>query len=85
MVFDALDGRLARMTRQASDFGGQLDSLCDAVSFGVAPAMLMVQTVATYLPGGEFDMFHQNSTLLGKLVFAIGILYLCCAILRLAR
>ena len=38
MVFDALDGRLARMTRRTSDFGGQLDSLCDAISFGVAPA-----------------------------------------------
>lgn len=85
MVFDGLDGRLARMTRHVSDFGGQLDSLCDAVSFGVAPAMLMVQTVATYLPGGEFDMFHQNSTMPGKLIFAIAILYVCCGILRLAR
>jgi CDP-diacylglycerol--serine O-phosphatidyltransferase len=47
--------------------------------------MLMVQTVATYLPGGQFDLFHQNSTLPGKLVFAIGLLYVCCAILRLAR
>ena len=42
MVCDSLDGRVARMTGQASKFGEQLDSLADAVSFGVAPAFLMV-------------------------------------------
>ena len=42
MVFDALDGRLARLTRRTSDFGGQLDSLADVVSFGVAPAMMVI-------------------------------------------
>lgn len=40
MVFDALDGRVARMTGGASDFGGQLDSFSDALTFGVAPAIL---------------------------------------------
>lgn len=40
-VFDALDGRVARMTGTSSDFGVQLDSLSDLVSFGVAPAVLM--------------------------------------------
>jgi len=39
-VFDMLDGRVARMTRSSSDFGTQLDSLSDLVSFGVAPAIL---------------------------------------------
>jgi len=39
-VFDGLDGRVARLTGSASDFGMQLDSLCDLVSFGVAPALL---------------------------------------------
>lgn len=39
-VFDGLDGRVARMTGQTSLFGVQLDSLCDNVSFGVAPAIL---------------------------------------------
>ena len=39
MVFDALDGRLARFTRHTTDFGGQLDSLADVVSFGIAPAI----------------------------------------------
>ena len=39
-VFDGLDGRVARMTGSTSEFGKQLDSLCDMVSFGVAPALL---------------------------------------------
>lgn len=39
-VFDGLDGRVARMTRSTSSFGMELDSLCDMVSFGLAPALL---------------------------------------------
>ena len=39
MLFDAVDGQLARITRGVSDFGAQLDSLCDLVSFGLAPAI----------------------------------------------
>ncbi len=40
-VFDQLDGRLARLTRSTSKFGAEYDSLCDLVSFGVAPALLL--------------------------------------------
>src|SRR5438105_8067469 len=43
MIFDALDGRLARFTRHTTDFGGQLDSLADVISFGCAPAFLALQ------------------------------------------
>jgi CDP-diacylglycerol--serine O-phosphatidyltransferase len=39
-IFDGLDGRVARLTDSTSNFGMQLDSLCDLVSFGVAPALL---------------------------------------------
>ena len=39
-LFDGLDGRIARMTGTSSDFGRELDSLADAITFGVAPAML---------------------------------------------
>ncbi|MCW5199060.1 CDP-diacylglycerol--serine O-phosphatidyltransferase, partial [Desulfobulbus sp. F3] len=39
-IFDGLDGRVARLTGSTSDFGMQLDSLCDMVSFGVAPGLL---------------------------------------------
>ena len=41
IVLDMLDGRIARLTGTTSEFGGELDSLCDAVSFGVAPALLV--------------------------------------------
>jgi len=40
VLFDGLDGRIARMTRTSSDFGRELDSLADAITFGVAPALL---------------------------------------------
>ncbi len=43
MFFDGLDGRLARFTRHTTDFGGQLDSMADVISFGVAPAFLALQ------------------------------------------
>src|SRR3984893_7709592 len=39
-LFDGLDGRIARMTKTSSDFGRELDSLADVITFGVAPAML---------------------------------------------
>ena len=42
MLFDTLDGRVARMTSTESDFGKQYDSLADMVSFGVAPAIARI-------------------------------------------
>ncbi len=83
MICDSLDGRVARMTGQASRFGEQLDSLADAVSFGVAPAFLMVTMMRReviqwgYVPFG-YDRFNQA-------VLLIGAVYLLCAALRLAR
>ena len=43
MVFDGLDGRVARWTNTQSDFGKEYDSLCDMVAFGLAPAILVYQ------------------------------------------
>src|SRR5215467_11379484 len=40
VLFDGLDGRIARMTHTSSDFGRELDSLADVITFGIAPAML---------------------------------------------
>src|SRR5882724_2196585 len=40
VLFDGLDGRIARMTKTSSDFGRELDSLADVITFGVAPAVL---------------------------------------------
>lgn len=72
MLFDVLDGAAARWTNQTSDFGAQLDSLCDAVSFGVAPAFLMLQ-------------FAQTSDFHPRILWVIAALFAVCAILRLAR
>lgn len=73
MVFDALDGHVARLTRTTSDFGAQLDSLCDVVSFGVAPGYLLVKMCP------DFALEHQRA------VWMIATLIACCAALRLAR
>jgi CDP-diacylglycerol--serine O-phosphatidyltransferase len=74
MIFDVLDGFLARRANQSSQFGAELDSLCDAVSFGAAPAIFLVQL-------GDY----ASSDLARKVSFMIALLYLSCAILRLAR
>lgn len=78
MIFDALDGRLARFTRHTSDFGGQLDSLADVVSFGVAPAFVALQVFKS--DGPENVPFAIT-----RLIWAIGALYFSCAAIRLAR
>ena len=70
MIFDALDGHAARLTNQTSEFGAELDSLCDAISCGVAPAFLMLQFCGDFHP---------------RILWVIGALYAVCAVLRLAR
>jgi CDP-diacylglycerol--serine O-phosphatidyltransferase len=74
MVFDVLDGYAARLSKSASDFGGQLDSLCDAISFGAAPAFLLLRLCMDW-----------SGHLLGRAVAMIAALYVVCAVLRLAR
>jgi len=73
MLFDALDGHVARLARTSSDFGAQLDSLCDAVSFGVAPAFLLVKMCP------QFAYLHREA------VWIIAASFAACAVLRLAR
>jgi CDP-diacylglycerol--serine O-phosphatidyltransferase len=75
MLFDALDGYVARLSRTASKFGCELDSLCDAISFGLAPAFLLLRMG----PGWE------PRPLLHQLLACIAALYLVCTVLRLAR
>jgi CDP-diacylglycerol--serine O-phosphatidyltransferase len=77
MLFDALDGRLARLARHTTDFGGQLDSLADAVSFGAAPAFLALQLFKTEGPTTGLG--------LSRLIWAVGAIYFACALIRLAR
>src|SRR5438552_10995733 len=75
MLFDALDGYVARLSKSASDFGLQLDSLCDAISFGAAPAFLLLRLGPGWQP---VPRLHQA-------LAVIATLYMVCAILRLAR
>ena len=82
IVFDGLDGRIARMTNTASPFGRELDSLADVVTFGVAPAVL------AYVWGmraiGDFaspQLLQHIPDLAGILTFA----YVICGAARLAR
>jgi CDP-diacylglycerol--serine O-phosphatidyltransferase len=84
MLADMLDGRIARMTRRTSDFGGQLDSLCDVISFGVAPAMLMLRTVIMLLRQ-EVQHGWLARSAVGRAVWCIAAVYVACAVLRLAR
>ena len=70
LVFDGLDGRIARMTNTTSQFGVEFDSLADIISFGIAPAMLLY-----FFIGHEFGRF-------GILVSA---LYVIFGAIRLAR
>ena len=82
MLFDALDGSAARLMRQTSEIGAQLDSLCDAISFGLAPAFLMLQFVQ--FPDASPTTDSPSAWIL-RLLWTIGCLYALCALLRLAR
>lgn len=81
MIADMLDGRLARMSQSTSSFGGQLDSLCDLISFGVAPAFLMLRLVESELQLRE--IFAGG--LLHRFIWLAALAYLSCAAIRLAR
>jgi CDP-diacylglycerol--serine O-phosphatidyltransferase len=80
--FDTLDGRIARMTNTASEFGKELDSLADAITFGVAPALLAL------IWGFHFLPITENPQLLDHLHHAgafICFLFLIGGVSRLAR
>ncbi|MEM9414435.1 MAG: CDP-alcohol phosphatidyltransferase family protein [Planctomycetota bacterium] len=81
MVFDALDGRVARLTNSTSELGEQLDSMADMVTFGVAPAFIAVQLVGAGVPYISSDA----DGMFGRLTLVIGCVYVACAALRLAR
>jgi CDP-diacylglycerol--serine O-phosphatidyltransferase len=81
MIFDGLDGRLARFTRKTSEFGAQLDSLADIVSFGVAPAVLVLCIAH---PQNVLDLPH-GARLYWRAEWVMAAVYVCCAALRLAR
>ena len=69
-ILDALDGRIARLIKGTSEFGKELDSLTDFVSFGIAPV---------------FILYFWELNKYGKLGWAITLVYSVCCVLRLAR
>ena len=69
-ILDALDGRIARLIKGTSEFGKELDSLTDFVSFGIAPV---------------FILYFWELSNYGKLGWAIALIYSVCCVLRLAR
>ena len=85
MAFDAVDGSLARLTRSTSDLGAQLDSLADVVTFGVAPAFMMLRLVSLYYGPGETILGPDAGNLYARLCWSVAAIYICCTALRLAR
>ena len=77
MLFDGLDGRVARLTSTESAFGKEYDSLSDMVSFGVAPALV------TYQWGVE--RIYEYGRIWGRIGWLAAFFYAVCAALRLAR
>ncbi len=82
MVCDALDGRLARLARRTSEFGAQLDSLADIVSFGAAPMLLFLTLLLT-------ERGADGTAAVSKIEWRLGLgaalVYVSCAGIRLAR
>jgi len=72
MVMDGVDGMVARLTRQTTEFGAQLDSLCDMVSFGVAPALII-------------KILADQQEHLERLGWVSSVFFVICVALRLAR
>jgi len=77
VLCDALDGRVARLGGRESLFGKEFDSIADMISFGMAPALMMIFLVLN--PSG------QNDPVFLQIGWLIGFIYLLCAAVRLAR
>ncbi|MCH2153495.1 MAG: CDP-alcohol phosphatidyltransferase family protein [Phycisphaerales bacterium] len=87
MFLDSVDGSVARLTNSVTDFGGMLDSLVDLVTFGIAPAFLVLNLLSQYVgPEQTLGIISPDTGhTLGKLCWAIAAIYVCCCALRLAR
>jgi CDP-diacylglycerol--serine O-phosphatidyltransferase len=80
--FDALDGRIARMTNTTSEFGKELDSLADAITFGVAPSLLALIWGFHFLPDSINPRLHLHLQQAGAFIC---FLFLIGGVSRLAR
>lgn len=84
VLFDGLDGRIARMTGTSSDFGRELDSLADVITFGVAPALLAWMWGFRQLPPGMLSSI-QMAGKIAQLGAIASFLFLVAGASRLAR
>jgi CDP-diacylglycerol--serine O-phosphatidyltransferase len=78
VVLDGLDGRIARMTNTVSDFGREMDSLADVITFGIAPAVLAYAWGVHFVAPGGFLLDHRAG-------YFLAFLFLLCGAVRLAR
>ena len=82
VLTDGLDGMIARLTRTASDFGREMDSLADVISFGIAPAVLAFAWGVQFVDGGVPEQIRHQLFQAG---YFIAFLFLLCGAARLAR
>ncbi len=83
VFFDGLDGRIARMTNTTSDFGRELDSLADVITFGIAPAVLAFIWGVLFVTPGPDGTSVLNQ--LHRAGYLIAFFFLLCGAVRLAR
>jgi len=82
VLLDGLDGRIARLTNTASDFGREMDSLADVIAFGIAPAVLAFTWGVQLALASVDPLFREHA---GRVGFFIPFLFLLCGAARLAR
>ncbi len=87
MLLDSFDGAVARLTNSVTELGATLDSLADLVTCGVAPSVMVLALVSSYLGSdGSLTLLGPDADLpWGKVVWGIAAVYVCCTALRLAR
>jgi len=82
VFLDGLDGRIARMTNTTSDFGREMDSLADVISFGIAPAVLAFAWGVQFV---DLSLIHSGRSQLFDTGYFVAFLFLLCGAVRLAR
>lgn len=82
VFLDGLDGRIARLTNTVSDFGREMDSLADAITFGMAPAVLAFAWGIAFVDSGLAGPFRDH---LHRAGYFLAFLFLLCGAARLAR
>lgn len=82
VLLDGLDGRIARMTNTTSDFGREMDSLADVITFGVAPAVLALAWGAQFVDSSLDPILRDH---LRRMGYFVAFLFLLCGAVRLAR